>query len=96
MFKRKKSGVPDGTLVGQIPLDDRWKFNSYLDVDPYPYKSSCSICKSGIIQVNTMNFSAIFYDRFQRYMRISHLKTVLMSIILREEVLQHSYIGIEQ
>src|SRR2546421_10005912 len=40
MKKRNKSEVPDGILVGQIPNDDRWRFNAQLDVDPYPCRSS--------------------------------------------------------
>ncbi|CAB4490756.1 hypothetical protein RhiirA5_416064 [Rhizophagus irregularis] len=56
MNKRNKSGVPDGILVGQVPKDNRWKFNPNLDVDPYTWKSSCLPYKSGITQVN-MNTS---------------------------------------
>ncbi|RGB23240.1 hypothetical protein C1646_677257 [Rhizophagus diaphanus] len=56
MNKRNKSGVPDGILVGQVLKDNRWKFNPNLDVDPYTWKSSCLLYKSGITQVN-MNTS---------------------------------------
>ncbi|CAB4424866.1 unnamed protein product [Rhizophagus irregularis] len=56
MNKRNKSGIPDGILVGQVPKDNRWKFNPNLDVDPYIWKSSCLPYKSGITQVN-MNTS---------------------------------------
>jgi hypothetical protein len=61
MNKRNKSGVPNGILVGQVPKDNRWKFNPYLDVDPYTWKSSCLLYKSGITQVNmnTSIFSGI-------------------------------------
>ena len=53
MKKRIKSGVPDGILVGQIPNDDRWRFNAQLDVDPYPCRGLCSPYKSAkMIQVN--------------------------------------------
>lgn len=56
MNKRNKSDVPDGLLVGQVPKDNRWKFNPNFDVDPYTWKSSCLPYKSGITQVN-MNTS---------------------------------------
>ena len=58
MRKRNKSGVPEGVLVGQIPMDDCWKFNARFDVDPYSCRSSCSLYGSGLIQVN-MNYSEI-------------------------------------
>ena len=37
-------------------MDSRWKFDTNLDVDPYACRSSCSIYRSGVIQVN-MNTS---------------------------------------
>ncbi|CAG8711216.1 5829_t:CDS:2, partial [Dentiscutata erythropus] len=58
MQRRNKSGVPGDILVGQIPLDPRWKFNTRLDVDPYPWRSSCSLYRSGVIQTN-MNTSVL-------------------------------------
>ncbi|CAG8550744.1 12604_t:CDS:2, partial [Racocetra fulgida] len=33
MQKRSKSGVPSGIIVGQIPIDTRWKYNARFDVD---------------------------------------------------------------
>ncbi|CAG8619649.1 3206_t:CDS:1 [Acaulospora morrowiae] len=50
--KRNKSGVPSGVLVGQLPKDSRWKFDSSFDVDPYPWRSSCSVYASGETNVN--------------------------------------------
>jgi len=50
--RRNKSGVPHDVLVGQIPIDNRWKFNPRFDVDPYPWRSSCIPYNSGEIQVN--------------------------------------------
>ncbi|CAG8784963.1 27590_t:CDS:1, partial [Dentiscutata erythropus] len=57
--KRSMSCVPNDILIGQIPLDPRWKFNTRLDVDPYPFRSSCSLYGSGLIQVN-MNTSILY------------------------------------
>src|SRR6266498_1590730 len=54
--QRNKSGVPHDVIVGQIPEDPRWKFNPQFDVDPYPWRSSCSLYNSGTIQVR-MNTS---------------------------------------
>ncbi len=58
--KRSKSGVPSGTLVGQLPDDPRWKFDDKYDVDPYPWRSSCSIYASGSTNVH-MNTSIMYY-----------------------------------
>ncbi len=57
-LRRMKSGVPDDVLAGQIPNDTRWKFNSQLDVDPYPWRTSCSLYNSGTTKV-TMNTSVL-------------------------------------
>jgi len=57
-LRRKKSGVPDDVLVRQFPNDTRWQFNSQLDVDPYPWRTSCSPYNSGTTQVR-MNTSVL-------------------------------------
>ncbi|KAF0519071.1 hypothetical protein F8M41_016678 [Gigaspora margarita] len=59
MQKRTKSGVPDDALIGQIPIDSRWKFNARLDVDPYPWRSACTLYKAGFTKVN-MNTSVLY------------------------------------
>jgi hypothetical protein len=53
--KRNKSGIPSGVLVGQLPEDPRWRFDPNFDVDPYPWRSSCSIHVTGetIVNLNT-------------------------------------------
>nr|CAG8481916.1 1486_t:CDS:2 [Entrophospora candida] len=63
--KRNKSGVPSGVLVGQIPYDSRWKFDAKYDVDPYPWRNSCSIYASGTTNVN-MNTSISFFELYQK------------------------------
>ncbi|CAG8616893.1 4035_t:CDS:1 [Acaulospora colombiana] len=62
--KRNESGVPSGVLVGQLPQDPGWVFDSEFDVDPYPWRSSCSIYASGEVQVN-MNTSVLFDTTYQ-------------------------------
>ncbi len=57
-LQRNKSGVPHDVLVGQIPKDTRWKFNPQFDVDPYPWRTSCSLYNSGTTQVR-MNTSIL-------------------------------------
>ncbi len=59
--RRNKSGVPHDIIVGQIPEDPRWKFNPQFDVDPYPWRSSCSLYNSGTTQVR-MNTSILTGD----------------------------------
>src|SRR6266542_2636208 len=56
-----KSGVPDDVKAGQIPKDTRWKFNPQFDVDPYPWRTSCSLYNSGTTQVR-MNTSILTGD----------------------------------
>nr|CAG8682865.1 1585_t:CDS:1 [Entrophospora candida] len=58
MQRRRNSSLSDGTLVGQVPVDSRWRFDPQLDVDPYPLRSSCLTYKSGMTQVN-MNTSVL-------------------------------------
>nr|CAG8460425.1 12878_t:CDS:1 [Entrophospora candida] len=62
--KRNKSGVPSGVLVGHIPYGSSWKFDAEYDVDPYPWRSSCSIYASGTTNVN-MNTSISFFELYQ-------------------------------
>src|SRR6266542_666683 len=59
--RRNKSGVPHDIIVGQIPEDPRWKFNPQIDVDPYPWRTSCSLYNSGTTQVR-MNTSILTGD----------------------------------